>query len=101
VTADPDAADFLAAVGETTRLRIVVYLAAGPESVSSVALALGVKPGSAGQHLTKLRRAGVLQAVRSGRHTIYRLAGAEVSHGRLVLRRPEVTVVVPLAGARD
>lgn len=97
MTPDFDAAEFLWAVGQTTRLRILAHLAAGPASVSAVAAALGLRVDQVSRHLMKLRTAGVLASERDSTFIRYRLVGAETADGELVFRRPGVNLVMPLA----
>lgn len=97
MTAAPEAAvEFLWAVGEKSRLRILAYLAAGPASVSAVAAATGLKFDNVSRHLIKMRTAGVVASERDGTTTRYRLIAAAVTDGELVIRRPWVNLVLPL-----
>jgi DNA-binding transcriptional ArsR family regulator len=97
VTADHrSAARFLSAVAEGTRLRVVRHLAAGPARVTAVAEALGVTLWAVSHHLRAMKAVGVLASERDGRFIRYRLVGATVTGGKLVLTRPGVKLKMDL-----
>jgi DNA-binding transcriptional ArsR family regulator len=54
-----------------TRARVLLALE-DPAGTTQLANALGVATGAAGDHLTVLRRAGLLERARSGRRVLYR-----------------------------
>ena len=64
----PDAADqVFAALGDTTRRAIVRLVTQGPQTVSSLATALGVTLTAIAQHLRILQACGLLQTRKVGR----------------------------------
>lgn len=64
----PDAADqVLAALGDATRRAIVRLVTQGPQTVSSLATALGVTLTAISQHLRVLQACGLLQTRKVGR----------------------------------
>lgn len=89
-----DAADWLAAVGEPTRIVILVTLARGPMNVTQLAKALGTSIVNVSHHLGVLRVAGVLSDEKDGRHVNYSLTDApRQEHGSLVLTHATGVVV--------
>jgi len=72
-------AEFLQAVGQTTRLRILEVLAQGERCVCEIYQAIGEEQSNVSKHLAILRRAGILAARREGGRVVYRLRDARVS----------------------
>jgi ArsR family transcriptional regulator len=76
-------ARFYAALGNETRLRLVMLLAAlGPGDalcVNAVVARLGVSQPAVSQHLAVLRAAGLVVAQRRGYHVHYRLNPAALA----------------------
>ncbi|MFB4318558.1 DUF5937 family protein [Actinomadura sp. 21ATH] len=66
--ADPGA---LAGLLGRTRARVLLALE-DPAGTTQLARSLGIAVGAAGDHLTVLRRAGLLERARAGRHVLYR-----------------------------
>ena len=62
------------ALADTTRRRILSALRADELCVGDVARALGVRQPQASRHLSKLRRAGLVELRREGARSIYRMA---------------------------
>jgi ArsR family transcriptional regulator len=71
-------ADVLKTLASPRRLEIIHRLAEGPRDVSRLADELGISQPNASQHLAVMRAAGIVEAERSGREVIYRLADPEV-----------------------
>jgi ArsR family transcriptional regulator len=71
-------ADVLKVLASPMRLEILHRLAAGPVEVSRLAGELGVTQPNASQHLSVLRAAGLVEAIRRGREIQYRLADPDV-----------------------
>ncbi|MEW2359533.1 DUF5937 family protein [Spirillospora sp. NPDC029432] len=70
---DPAEADPGALGGLLGRTRARVLLALeDPAGTTQLARTLGIAVGAAGDHLTVLRRAGLLERARAGRHVLYR-----------------------------
>lgn len=61
-----------AALGDATRLRMMLRLGSGPVSVGQLGASVGVTSPSVTHHVRKLREAGLVVAVRQGRRTIVR-----------------------------
>ena len=71
---EPDAAADPGALGDLLGRSRATLLAAldAPASTTQLARSLGLAPGAVGDHLTVLRRAGLLSRARSGRSVLYR-----------------------------
>jgi DNA-binding transcriptional ArsR family regulator len=63
----------LDALGDRTRRHIVEYLRSGPSSVGELAARLPVSRPAVSQHLTVLRRSGLVRYDERGTRNIYRL----------------------------
>jgi DNA-binding transcriptional ArsR family regulator len=63
----------LEALGDRTRRQIVHRLRAGPSSVGELAAALPVSRPAVSQHLTVLRRSGLVRYEEIGTRNVYRL----------------------------
>jgi DNA-binding transcriptional ArsR family regulator len=63
----------LDALGDQTRRQIVEYLRGGPSSVGELAAMLPVSRPAVSQHLTVLRRSGLVSYEERGTRNIYRL----------------------------
>jgi DNA-binding transcriptional ArsR family regulator len=63
----------LEALGDRTRRQIVDRLRAGPSSVGELAAALPVSRPAVSQHLTVLRRCGLVSYSELGTRNVYRL----------------------------
>ena len=72
-------AEFLQAVGQQTRLRILEVLAEGERCVCDLHQALGEEQSNVSKHLAVLRRAGILATRREGGRVMYRVRNARVS----------------------
>lgn len=70
-TADASPGDALADLLGRSRARLLVELAT-PSSTTHLARGLGMAPGAVGDHLSVLRRAGLVDRARSGRSVLYR-----------------------------
>ena len=76
----PIIAEVAALVGDPARATMLSALVDGRAlTASELALAARVTPQTASTHLAKLTAAGVLSAVRSGRHRYFRLASPAVA----------------------
>lgn len=73
-------ADFFKALGDPTRLTIVLRLAtaSGPLTVSEVGTCCGTHLSGVSRHLSYLERAGIVSSRKEGREVYYRL-----NHGLL------------------
>jgi DNA-binding transcriptional ArsR family regulator len=75
----------LEALGDRTRRQIVHRLRAGPSSVGELAAALPVSRPAVSQHLTVLRRSGLVSYEELGTRNVYRLDPAGLSELRVWL----------------
>lgn len=86
-TSVPDAplydikANLFKALAHPARIRILETLVArsGPCPVSDILSALGIEPSLLSQHLSVLRRHGVVTSVRTGNSVTYELAHPQVA----------------------
>jgi DNA-binding transcriptional ArsR family regulator len=76
---DPSEIAVAQAVADGTRLEILHRLVEGPAAVSEIAASLAESQPKVSNHLAVLRKAGLIQFVREGRKSIYRLSGASVA----------------------
>jgi DNA-binding transcriptional ArsR family regulator len=72
----------LEALGDRTRRQIVDRLRAGPASVGELAAAMPVSRPAVSQHLTVLRRSGLVSYSELGTRNVYRLNPAGLSELR-------------------
>jgi DNA-binding transcriptional ArsR family regulator len=72
----------LEALGDRTRRQIVDRLRAGPLSVGELAAALPVSRPAVSQHLTVLRRSGLVSYTELGTRNVYRLDPAGLTELR-------------------
>ncbi len=72
-------AEFLQAVGQATRLRILEVLADGERCVCDIQMAVGEQQSNVSKHLAILRRSGILSARREGGRVMYRLRTGRIS----------------------
>lgn len=75
------------ALGNPHRLHLLEQLAQGDHSVEALAAKTGLTVANASQHLQALRRVGLVEARRDGKHIIYRVAGDSVLELTDALRR--------------
>jgi DNA-binding transcriptional ArsR family regulator len=69
----PRTQEFLKALGNPTRQRMMMLFSAGAElSVGEVAEHVGVSQATASQQLTLLRRGGIVRSRREGKTVLYR-----------------------------
>ena len=66
-------ASLLAAVGEPTRMQVLLILAHGPRNVGQLADAVGIPMVNMSHHLGVMRTAGLLDHDKDGRRVIYSL----------------------------
>jgi DNA-binding transcriptional ArsR family regulator len=72
----------LDALGDRTRRQIIHRLRAGPSSVGELAAALPVSRPAVSQHLTVLRRSGLVSYDQLGTRNVYRLDPAGLAELR-------------------
>jgi DNA-binding transcriptional ArsR family regulator len=66
-------ADFFRLLGHPARVRILELLQAGERTVGDLQAALGLDSSGTSQHLTAMRRQGLLESRRSGTNVFYRV----------------------------
>jgi ArsR family transcriptional regulator len=71
-------ADFLQAVGQATRLRILEVLAGGERCVCDIQVAVGEQQSNVSKHLAILRRTRILTARREGGRVLYRIRDGRI-----------------------
>src|SRR5262245_24987202 len=83
-----DAAPLFAALGDETRLRLLVRLASsGPESISRLSERSPVSRQAVRKHLDVLSRAGLVRGSRRGREHIWQIEPARLADARAYLDR--------------
>ncbi len=75
-------AEFLQAMGQTTRLKILEILAEGERCVCDIQVAVGEQQSNVSKHLAILRRSGILTARREGGRVIYRIRNGRIPEFR-------------------
>ena len=73
-------AEFCAAMGDASRVKIVYRLAEGAQNVKSLAAAIGLSPSATSRHLKILRDRGLVNASRRGHSVEYSLADSKLIH---------------------
>lgn len=71
-------AELFKTLGHPVRIRILEVLRAGESNVADIATAVGVGGSTLSQHLTTLRRSGVVGSHRDGSLVIYRVTDPRV-----------------------
>ncbi len=71
-------AEFLRAVGQATRLRILEVLAEGDRCVCDIQAAVREQQSNISKHLAILRRSGILTAHREGGRVVYRIRNGRI-----------------------
>jgi rhodanese-related sulfurtransferase len=72
-------AELARALGHPHRLKLLELTAKGEHAVELLAAGSGLTVANASQHLQLLKRAGLLQSRRDGKHVLYSLGGGPVS----------------------
>lgn len=68
----PDVGNFLKAIASETRQRIIFLFADGKSrTVGAIAEELDIVPSTASEHLTIMKRGGLVDAVRDGKEVYY------------------------------
>lgn len=71
-----------AALGDETRLRIVLRLGAGPQSIVRLTQGSSLTRQAVTKHLNVLQKAGLVSHARSGRETVWTLERDRVDQAR-------------------
>lgn len=71
-------AEFLKAIGQPTRLKVLDLLRRGERSVCDIFPAIGGQQSNISRHLQIMRRAGVLASRKQGLHVLYRIKDAKI-----------------------
>jgi ArsR family transcriptional regulator len=72
-------ADFFRLLGHPARVRILEILRDGERSVGDLQAALGLDSSGTSQHLTAMRRQGILESRRAGTSVFYRVKDPRMS----------------------
>ncbi|MFD5068554.1 ArsR/SmtB family transcription factor [Streptomyces sp. NPDC058369] len=77
---DPATADFLKALASETRQKVMLQFTGGMElTVSEIADRCALKPSTASEHLSLLRRGGLVVSRKEGKQVFYRADGATMA----------------------
>jgi len=79
-------ASFCGIFSSDIRLRIMWLLAEGEKTVTELANALNITVANVSQHLSIMRRLGVVASRREGRAIYYRIANQKFYQGALLIR---------------
>ena len=90
-------ADLFRALGHPARIRILELLIDGEQPVSALLAEIGLEPPGLSQHLTVLKRIGLVDSSRKGNVVTYRLADASVEQ---VLAAARTVLAATLGKAR-
>ena len=71
-------AEIAQALGHANRLELLEHLGQGERNVEDLAARTGLNFANTSRHLQMLRRARLVEATRSGKRVLYRLAGEDV-----------------------
>ena len=71
-------AQFFKTLGHPARIRILEVLSEGPRSVSALQPDVGIESSHLSQQLSVLRKAGVVDAERSGSSSIYSIVDPQI-----------------------
>jgi DNA-binding transcriptional ArsR family regulator len=82
-----DAAPVFAALGDATRLRLVIRLSDGPESITRLTSKSPVSRQAITKHLSVLSSAGLVRDQWRGRERIWQLEPKRLSEARAYLER--------------
>ncbi len=99
LSTDRAAAEFLAGVGEPTRLAIIRFLADGTKNVGEIAKAVERPIVNVSHHLGVLREAGLVEDRKDGRFMLYTLCCVSAKGAGLLALSHEASglkVVIPL-----
>lgn len=95
------AAEFLKSLGNRHRLLILCQLADGERSVGTLAEFLRLRDSTVSQHLSLLRRDGLVEARRDGQTIWYSLASTPARRVLEILFETFCRAACPPAGAAD
>jgi DNA-binding transcriptional ArsR family regulator len=82
-----DAAPLFAALGDETRLQLLVRLSSGPDSIAGLSARAAVSRQAIKKHLDVLGRAGLARGSRRGREHIWQLEPGRLDEARAYLER--------------
>jgi DNA-binding transcriptional ArsR family regulator len=72
------AADMLKSMGHPLRLKIVMFLKGGEQTVGAVSEAIGASQSATSQHLNMMKMKGILKSHRDATMVLYSVARPEV-----------------------
>jgi DNA-binding transcriptional ArsR family regulator len=97
---EADIARVAAAIGDSSRAKVLLALADGRVMpATALAAEAGVSPSTISGHLTRLREAKLLTVEHEGRHRYYRLASSDVARALEELAR--IAQPLPVGSLRD
>ena len=97
---EADIAQVAAAIGDSSRAKVLLALADGRVMpATALAAEAGVSPSTISGHLTRLREAKLLTVEHEGRHRYYRLASTDVARALEELAR--IAQPLPVGSLRD
>lgn len=70
--------EWLSIIGQPVRTQILLAIRHQPACVCHLEAALGQRQASISQHLMTLRKAGLVETIREGRHIFYKLINPQV-----------------------
>lgn len=86
----------VAAMANPTRLEILDLLADGEKTVSEIAHVLRLAQATTSQHLSVMRKAGVVATRRSGNFVFYRIADPRIGVACRAMTKAVVSLLVTL-----
>jgi ArsR family transcriptional regulator len=69
---------FIALLAQPVRVQILLVIADQEACVCHLETIIGIRQARISQHLMKLRKAGLVNTIRAGRHVYYRLSNPEI-----------------------
>jgi len=93
MTGDNELLDFVKALADANRLKIVGLLAQRPYSGEELAALLGLKASTVSHHLSRLAQVGLVSARAEGYYRFYRLEEAALQKTRLLFSRADLVSV--------
>lgn len=83
--------DYLNDIAERSRRSLLAELRSGPQNVTNLVRATGMKQPNVSNHLAKLRAHGVVKTERIGRQVFYSLASPDVEASLAAVLRPSAS----------
>jgi len=78
--------DIYSAIGNQVRVRLILCLSSKPKNVSEMITTCGLSQSSVSQHLSKLKKSGIVETKKVGKEVFYSIKNRKVIDvGRLLL----------------